>query len=115
MKFKQLLIATMLPVSVFAASENGTGSPNINLVIDDNQRIVLSIQDQELLLQGSSTLQQGTAEVILDALIKQALVPDAARAEVSVDCNTATVLIYQQTDGELIVLEQQQLPVAVCQ
>lgn len=101
MNKKLMLFLLLSPLTTHAVSENGTGEPKIQLVVDEQQRLVLQVDEGDVVLQGSSISESGYAELILDATTKSTtnIEPAAARAEVSLGCGEADIILYQPVNS----------------
>jgi len=87
---------------VHSESSSGTGSPTVQLVVTENQRVLMQISEGEATIVGSATLQQGYGELILDAFESQQdqLQAGWGRAEILFGCYQADVAVYQNIQGE---------------
>lgn len=100
--------------SVFGDTAGGSGEPRIQLQVTADQRALLSLSEDQTLAVGSAQLNQGYAELPLDAFGSQSSQNNWGRAEVLLGCGVADVLIYQRVDGYLQEHIAIQLTVNMC-
>lgn len=81
--------------------EQGTGL-YIQVNIDNQSRIVLQIESGDLQAMGSAFGPRGFAEVTLDATYKGQLIPNWGKAEISLECNQASVIVYQLVQQQYV-------------
>lgn len=109
-----LLSVLVLPVTGIASSSTGTGNPKIQLSVSDDQRVVLALNEQQQWLIGSADMQQGYAELPLDAFSSDATQSNWGEAHILLGCGQADILVYQNQNGNRVEVAATQLAIDEC-
>lgn len=94
--------------NLYASNETGTGEPTVALNLDTNERMVIYIEHEDKTYFGTAKLVQGYGNAILDLSENGTIKPQWGRAEISIHCPTADVIIYQtmgQTEQEFHIAQ----------
>lgn len=110
-------VCVALSAFVFQANAEtvgGSGAPIIELKVTDENRAIVTLNEGTTLAIGSAALEQGYAELPLDAFNSEITQSDWGKAEVLLGCGVADVLIYQQVDGQWQEHSVQQVSLDIC-
>lgn len=108
------LSAALIANNSFAEIVGGTGTPQIQLQVTEDQRAVLSLSEGPTVAIGSANLEQAYAELPLDAFSTTSSQTDWGKAEVLFGCGVADVLVYQQRNGQWIEVLAEQVITDAC-
>jgi len=96
-----LLISAYSLNVVHAENEQGTGL-YIQVDVDKQSRVVIQIDSGDLHAMGSAFGPRGFVELTLDATYKGQLIPNWGKAEVSLECNQASVIVYELVQQQYV-------------
>lgn len=99
-KSSLLLVSLLTSSLAYAVGEQGTGE-NIQIIVDENDRVILQAQQGDLQTIGSNYSDNGYTVMELDAMSEDGMLPNWGAAEVALDCYSASVILYQR-QGEAL-------------
>lgn len=104
MNRKLLLVALLGSSLCYAASEEGTGAPSIEMAVTQDNWVVMSLDESSIYAVGAHGLNKGYAQLALDSVQYGTGTIQAGwgRAEVFVGCGQADVIVYRQINGEWV-------------